>query len=639
MSDECLILIDDIRPTDDVLADLRRILSGEKGKIIALGEPVLMMLRNVFPDCVSYHDFEREGSYEGVYDTAVKWGRRWYKCDGNDLTEVEGLSLGSTVEWSVINLFSSFLQMYVSLEDILNRVEASRVILVGPKDKPRDITECGTIGITTDRILRFLLSRDEYKGIDLKIIGLDSTQRFLSIRDTRRSAVRALAGGMNKIIGELRAKLDPARTKRPGIVFFEGAHHFRPLFVSGAFRDYDLIHLQKTIGLSLAKELYSAGVRVVPLDRIKPKKIMNMDSRAGLDPLDRAPSGAFHFRGRDLLPCFREDLEAIYKGFLARSACYDLSLVSSALEEISPGCVVTENDTTYYERMIVLAAKRLGIPTIVLQHGSTFYGKACNGDGLACHAFIPITADRFFAYGEATCDWFRNMGAPANRVVATGSPRFDVYYRERTAGERAGRKKVMLALTDVWVRGTVPKSHTSLCVFFEQIKVFMKVACGMKDVDFIVRPQDTMNRWKDLFRRELEDCRNVTISKKGSMQEVLKDIDVVVGHTTTALIEAVICKIPVISLDIGEFTDAVPLWKYGCSARVSSYEELRDILGELLTNPAVREDLVEKAYANIQMFNYGNDGKATERVAREIIETVKRGVPVEKSKGRERIYA
>jgi hypothetical protein len=135
-----------------------------------------------------------------------------------------------------------------------------------------------------------------------------------------------------------------------------------------------------------------------------------------------------------------------------------------------------------------------------------------------------------------------------------------------------------------------------------------------------VRPHHDEGLWRELFAAELAKAPNFVISRKGSLAELFGKVDAVVGYVSTALIEALIMRIPVISVDVDGKCAPFPLWEYGLSKRVSSFKELEPVLSELLYDSRKRSQFRGEIDKNIGLFNLKDDGNATGRVTLELRE-------------------
>jgi hypothetical protein len=212
------------------------------------------------------------------------------------------------------------------------------------------------------------------------------------------------------------------------------------------------------------------------------------------------------------------------------------------------------------------------------------------------------------------------MGVEEERILVTGASRFDMHYSRKERGliSKDERKKILIIMNDIWNKEGVVTHHIGLNVFFDHMTEFIRFAKNNQDIDVIVRPHDGHHSWNELLADDLKDVTNMIISRKGSLEELLAEVDLVVGYPSTALIEALIQRVPVISIDTGSFYNYLPLWKYGLSTRISDFSELAEKARPLLYDEGKRAAAVKDIDRGLGYFNYGDDGMATPRIAGEI---------------------
>ena len=129
----------------------------------------------------------------------------------------------------------------------------------------------------------------------------------------------------------------------------------------------------------------------------------------------RLPQGAFQRLALGLLLASQH--VAGFLGFLSRTR---------------PAAVVTEHNRNNIWSCLVLAARKLGIPTFTLIHGMADE-KATN--------YVPFLADRSLCWGELDRAKFLALGEPAEKLLIGGCPR---QTRELSATPAVGRAKLGL---------------------------------------------------------------------------------------------------------------------------------------------------------------------------------------------------
>jgi len=617
MSCKKIAIVNDLNFVKENLNSIRKISDSKGLKLIALSDAPFLYLKSKAVNCISHRDLESDNMYKNVYDTAKEWGVNWYNPKGEDFTSSDLLSLGNVAEWFMIYFFSNFLRIYLSIKQIISSLKPDEITLFTTKelDLAKDLPQLQYVDIC---LLRHVL--DEYvraHGLRIKFHTLEYSYPDEEKRD---NFIRPLCSLLNNVLSEAFKLGNSIISKDKKILFFEGSHHFSEIMKTSELKDFQKIHLQKRIGLSLIPELYSNNIRVATLK--KNKNYNDIDKKQfALEKIKGLLKGFFMYQHEDLLLYLWPRLEYLLAKFFPEVLYPEVISVFRALKRIRPDCVVTENDTTYHEKTVVLAAKKLNIPTVVIQHGTTFCDDELDSKGLVFHDFFPLTSDKFFAFGEATKKWFKDMGVSEERIIVTGASRFDRYYRgksdKRICASR-NEKKVLIILNDLWEKEGVITHHMGLDVIYDHLKEFVEIARKNPKIRFIVRSHDKNNQWKELLQAQISDLDNFLISHQGSLEKALEDTDLVIGYHSTALVEALIVGLPVISIDSGRFYNMLPLWKYRLSKRVTTFDILGEEIHSLLCNEqrcqAQRKEVDDK----LHLFNYNNDGRATHRIACEL---------------------
>lgn len=124
------------------------------------------------------------------------------------------------------------------------------------------------------------------------------------------------------------------------------------------------------------------------------------------------------FHGVDLAPTLRHWLADRSRELGHRQAQW-VNQIRRHLAHIRPHMVVMDEDATPFTRTLVAVARSLQIPTVVIQHGVP----------RVRFAFAPQAADWFCAWGRTSQQQIAEWGVPSDRLIVTGSPRYDGWLR------------------------------------------------------------------------------------------------------------------------------------------------------------------------------------------------------------------
>lgn len=615
---DTIILLNDLGFIRQNLDQIKKIARENKCPVIPLSDAVLLYLRNKGLHCIDYHQFEYKDIYRDVYSTAREWGCNWHCPNGKSIAEVGSYSLGSIIEWSMIYFLSNLLRLFISISTIIENVKPKKIILLTTKDNSsfHDETslasaDIGLLPYIVEECLKYINFSVEV--ISMKLVCYTQDNR---IRDYKL-VVYPLFHYLNHVFSGICRLYNIILGKRKRILFFDGFRHFCGIMESSKHKNYEMVHLQRKIGPSILWKLYSNGIRVVTLPKKKTRLEFVKIPKFDLDNINDELSDFFVYRRKNLLPCIWPRLEFLLKEYFPKTVCPDLDSVIRAVKEILPSCIVTENDTTYKEKMLVVVAKEFNISTVVIQHGVANYYK---DSGEVVHGMYPLTADIFFAFGKTCKDWFVHMDVVPNRIVITGAARFDSYYNnmKMVNGSSKRKKTVLIILQDNWFREGVVNTHIGLCEYYNYISKFIALAGRNPGLQFIVRPHNSNHLWTEIFRKELDSLDNLTISCKDRLEDVFKRVDLSIGYNSTALLESLVHRIPVITSGMGEYKSYSLLWKYGLAKKASTFEELEMELKKLVYDTQERDKAVKTIERNLHLFNYGDDGMASQRIAEEL---------------------
>ncbi|MDD4012804.1 MAG: hypothetical protein PHW14_01250, partial [Candidatus Omnitrophica bacterium] len=535
---KALLIIENMALAKRDLALIRRKKDKEGFDVLAFSDSARFFLESQNISCVDYHDLETKGMYDGLYATAQEWGRGWYRPWGNELSLRDGYSLGCFLEWPMIYFFARFLMLYLLIDRMMNVLCPDRIAIILDRGLVLGEDLSGTQDVGSDLLAHMLKVYIAERGSLVELEIVNGSQQTRTTKE-RHSAIKLFCEMLNRPVRVLWQIFDRLSRKNKTIMFFEGARHFYDIVRSESLSNIGKVHLQKQIGPSLMAWAYLSGVRIVTLKGLRAKKTGRKD-RLDAYMLKEGLKGFFCLNGRDLLEYLFPRLVFLLEEVLPNKVYSDLRSAVTAVRKVGPDIVVVENDSTYFEKMLVVAAKKEGIVTAVVQNGATLHKDDAKDPGLVKHDFLPFISDVFFAYGEWSRDWMLENGVDGKKIVVTGGARFDGHCRKAKNSEeiKKPRKKVVFILSDIWSKDGGVTNHIGLNTFYDHIKGFLRIAASNPDVDFVIRPHSEEHCWGEIFREDILDLKNVSVSRAGGLDEIFSGADLVAGYISTALFEA-----------------------------------------------------------------------------------------------------
>ncbi len=246
------------------------------------------------------------------------------------------------------------------------------------------------------------------------------------------------------------------------------------------------------------------------------------------------------------------------------------------LEAHGPSAILTEYDRNALWSCLVLAARKIGIPTLTLVHG------VIERDAFG---FSPVLADHILCWGELDRAKLVDAGEASSRVMVAGCPRLS---RELPSRSFEGRRRLGIDHDgSVAMLATSPES-----IRFELAEAFCSAVEQLPDVAGVVR----LHPSEDLASYQAMIARHPTVSfvenGRTSVDEALAAADVVVVRASGFGSDALVKRKPVVVLSpdqkpTGHDLDLIEL--AGCPHAHDS-DELAAVLGRMTRDPAFRAE-------------------------------------------------
>lgn len=288
--------------------------------------------------------------------------------------------------------------------------------------------------------------------------------------------------------------------------------------------------------------------------------------------------------------------------------------------------VIVQQDIARDTKTIIYTAHRLGIPALHVLHG--FPSGATNTRG---ECFADVVA----AYSERSKRVFESFGMPPDRVHVTGNPEWDQHarppapdYREtacRMMGVDPARPVILYAITythrfsRISVMGSDYVKPTTAVV----LESFAELSRRHPEWQFVLRPHPHDLEGAKTLR---DDARAAGLDRvwiddqKTPPLFALSLADVMVCTQSNLGIEAILAGKPVVNVVIDAFGHDVfyeglgPLFlEEDAVLHARTAEEVLPAVESAVTDPDVRQRLLDARPGTIERFHYKLDGKATER--------------------------
>jgi hypothetical protein len=304
---------------------------------------------------------------------------------------------------------------------------------------------------------------------------------------------------------------------------------------------------------------------------------------------------------------------------LPRAVSADLSLSLMLASQYVAGCedflatsrpaaVLVDYDRNRLWSALVLAARRMRIPTHTLVHG------VLGEEGIG---YVPVVADKVFCWGEIDRRKFLAAGTESARVVVAGCPRLR---RGLTADRRQARLKASVAIEKpVALLATAPYAME------ERLRLAGVFCAGMERVSGAVgavrlHPMEDIKSYASLIAKH--PSIHFLTNAQLSVDEAIAAADAVVVHSSGFGSDALTKGCPVIVLDVLEqpLGHGAELIRYAECPGPQGEEAFATAIRSLLFDPVVRDKAVRAARNYTELFCAAFGDDAARNIAQALLE-------------------
>lgn len=335
-------------------------------------------------------------------------------------------------------------------------------------------------------------------------------------------------------------------------------------------------------------------------------------SDRALAALDGLP--AFHRflttrEGIEFWPHLRPKFEGLFREDIPVTLAH-LDVAENLLRRENPDLLVSGVDVQASDATFPLAARRAGIPTLGLQHGTTLRENVIDN----CFA-----SETYAVYGEIPRRlWAEAFGMPSERHPVVGHAEMEKKYRKGAKPDRGGilrrlhleeGRPVCLFLGALgWVVNDVER--------YAEEEIFRTVLALHREIpglQLVVRLHggETVGFLRDLAH---ESGIPVELDPVATLPELFSASDVVISQSTTAGLEAMAAGCPLVYLNIRCDRDWLPYATSGAALGVYEAPELAPAVRRILEDRSVVEELRQKAAEFLEGYVGGLRGDAANRM-------------------------
>ncbi len=207
-----------------------------------------------------------------------------------------------------------------------------------------------------------------------------------------------------------------------------------------------------------------------------------------------------------------------------------------------PSVFVVPNDGFFYLRPVIARFRELGVATVVVQKETTIAPLTMDEDSQVILRHTPFMADQMTVCSERHREFAVRTGAPPDKVVVTGQPRFDFYAEaraRRTAGH--GTRSILYLSYDDLSYLPADGSLGSWRVLRAETEQALAAVAADPSATVVVKHHPQQQARDDVL-----GDRAVRAARDADTRSLIAEADVVVGFQTTALFEAAVAGKPIL---------------------------------------------------------------------------------------------
>jgi len=305
--------------------------------------------------------------------------------------------------------------------------------------------------------------------------------------------------------------------------------------------------------------------------------------------------------------CLQQQLAPAYEA---------IAFAQAMLQTAEPSVLVVGNDITIEGRAGVLTARKQGIQTATLMHGT-----------VAGHAHHRVhLVDCMLTFGTADRAFFLSMGMLPERVQVCGAPYLDERPRQtgklhpdvrRFLGSRAGDPCVLVATSG-------PGFSISHAHHIQTIEHVMRLSALLPEVTFIAKlhPKDRLSYYQQA-KAQVPDSRlrMVPHGTRGVPTDIfdwLQGCNIVLTGASTVAREALLMDVPVVTMDFANEVHGIDFIDAEATLHVTSPEALEASVRSLVADGPPKE-MKARVLNFLENSFHKLDGQASRRCAEALL--------------------
>jgi len=267
-------------------------------------------------------------------------------------------------------------------------------------------------------------------------------------------------------------------------------------------------------------------------------------------------------------------------------------------------------DTTMFGKVIASVANKFKIPTLSVE--------SLIVDDNAISS-LSYNADKICIYGQQGSDALKTLGFTNDRIAITGNPKYDyISSIDENKTKKILKQKYEIDVTKKIIVIAMSRWHDG---DEKWISKFIKF-CNKNDFEIVIKIHPRYKRGFEESENKIQFIKNTCQNEKFhltydiDLNLLLSGSDVVISDYSNVGVEGILLNRPVVNVNFikEDLSKAQNYHEYGAVLYVEEYDKLENLITGILLKNEYIEELKKGRYKIIDMYNYNNDGNATQRI-------------------------
>jgi len=323
----------------------------------------------------------------------------------------------------------------------------------------------------------------------------------------------------------------------------------------------------------------------------------------------------FSVNGISIWNCIKEQIIDLYKKRIIDYIQFAY-IGKNLFESLNVSNILALNEVGETERTI-LKINNNKIPTFLLKHDFSNYFLESEKmlwryEGIR---LIPFTSNKFMIWGNANNEYYTNNKIENNKLIITGSPRYDNFFRLHHVKKN---KKVIL-ITPEPITGFSGQNSTNLFLRYENvIKEIITIIRKIHDAKIIVKLHPGDDKHNEILNEIFKKIdTSIVVFHTNKTSKLIEECDILLNITceihdpSTIMLEGMIFEKPVIEITLDDKINRMNYQKELSILSLSDKADLNYFLVKIIQDKKFQNELVlnQKKHLGGFLSNRGNASK------------------------------